>query len=66
MTRARAWPLVSSNSNSSSNASASSNPVAQSIIAFAKVSAGRGFVCGLQAGGAVLFCWPSTPAPQWG
>jgi hypothetical protein len=23
-------------------------------------------VCGLQAGGAALFCWPSTPAPQWG
>jgi hypothetical protein len=23
-------------------------------------------VCGLQAGGAVLFCWLSTPAPRWG
>ena len=41
-------------------------PIAQSIITFAEVSAGRGFVCGLQAGGAALFCWPSTPAPQWG
>ncbi|CAD6273108.1 unnamed protein product [Miscanthus lutarioriparius] len=50
----------------SSNSNSSSNPVAQSIIAFAEVSAGRGFVCGLQAGGAALFCWPSTPAPQWG
>jgi hypothetical protein len=25
-----------------------------------------GFVCGLQARGAALFCWPSTPASQWG
>ena len=23
-------------------------------------------MCGLQAGGAALFCRPSTPAPQWG
>jgi hypothetical protein len=23
-------------------------------------------VCGLQARGAALFCWPSTPASQWG
>ncbi|XP_066367133.1 putative serine/threonine-protein kinase-like protein CCR3 [Miscanthus floridulus] len=51
---------------SSNNASSASFPVAQSIITFAEVSAGRGFVCGLQAGGAALFCWPSTPAPQWG
>ncbi|PWZ08247.1 putative serine/threonine-protein kinase-like protein CCR3 [Zea mays] len=50
-----------SNSNSSS-----ASPVAPSVIAFAELSAGRGFVCGLQAGGAALFCWPSTPAPQWG
>ena len=48
---------------SSSN---SASPVAPSAIAFAELSAGRGFVCGLQAGGAALFCWPSTPAPQWG
>ncbi|KAL5660193.1 hypothetical protein ACJX0J_027318, partial [Zea mays] len=45
---------------------ASSGPVAPSAIAFAELSAGRGFVCGLQAGGAALFCWPSTPAPRWG
>jgi hypothetical protein len=25
-----------------------------------------GFVCGLQAGGAALFCWSSTSATQWG
>jgi hypothetical protein len=49
-----------------SSSNASSGPVAPSAIAFAELSAGRGFVCGLQAGGAALFCWPSTPAPRWG
>ncbi|RCV15321.1 hypothetical protein SETIT_3G048600v2 [Setaria italica] len=44
----------------SSNASAVALP-----LTFAEVSAGRGFVCGLQAGGAALFCWPPAAAPQW-
>jgi hypothetical protein len=36
------------------------------IQLYASDGGGRGFVCGLQAGGAALFWWPSTPAPQWG
>ncbi|TVU02639.1 hypothetical protein EJB05_51855, partial [Eragrostis curvula] len=45
----------------SSNASYSVAP----FLAFAEVSAGRGFVCGLKTGGAALFCWPpASPALQ--
>ncbi|TVU18094.1 hypothetical protein EJB05_34164, partial [Eragrostis curvula] len=45
----------------SSNASYSVAP----FLAFAEVSAGLGFVCGLKTGGAALFCWPpASPALQ--
>ena len=60
-----ALPSSTSSNSSSTNASSSAAAVAANIITFAELSAGRGFVCGLQAGGAALFCWPSTPAPQW-
>jgi hypothetical protein len=33
------------------------------IQLYASDGGGRGFMCGLQAGGAALFCWPSTSAP---
>ncbi|KAL6864736.1 hypothetical protein ACP4OV_015887 [Aristida adscensionis] len=46
---------------SASSAAAAAYAVAP-FLAFAEVSAGRGFACGLQAGGAALFCWP--PATQ--
>jgi len=46
--------------------SASSNASAVApFLTFAEVSAGRGFVCGLQEGGAALFCWPPAAAPRW-
>ncbi|WVZ96046.1 hypothetical protein U9M48_041731 [Paspalum notatum var. saurae] len=52
----------------SGSGSASSNATASAVaspLAFAEVSAGAGFACGLQAGGAALFCWPPSPAPGW-
>ncbi|RLN27835.1 putative serine/threonine-protein kinase-like protein CCR3 [Panicum miliaceum] len=49
-----------------SGGSASSNASAVApFLTFAEVSAGRGFVCGLQEGGAALFCWPPAAAPRW-
>ncbi|CAN6349584.1 unnamed protein product [Urochloa humidicola] len=50
---------------SSSTSSSSNNSAVAPFLTFAEVSAGRGFACGLQAGGAALFCWPPTPAPRW-
>ncbi|KAF8725746.1 hypothetical protein HU200_020298 [Digitaria exilis] len=54
---------VSPSSSSESNASSS---LVAPFLTFAEVSAGSGFVCGLEAGGAALFCWPATAAPRWG
>ncbi|CAL5097171.1 unnamed protein product [Urochloa decumbens] len=51
-------------SGGSSSSNASTTTVAP-FLTFAEVSAGRGFACGLQAGGSALFCWPPTPAPRW-
>ncbi|XP_062181428.1 putative serine/threonine-protein kinase-like protein CCR3 [Phragmites australis] len=47
-----------------SGAANSSASAVAPYIAFAEVSAGRGFVCGLRAGGAALFCWPPAAPGQ--
>ncbi|PUZ63834.1 hypothetical protein GQ55_3G098300 [Panicum hallii var. hallii] len=49
-----------------SGGAASSNASAVApFLTFTEVSAGRGFVCGIQEGGAALFCWPPVAAPRW-
>ncbi|KAJ1261412.1 hypothetical protein BS78_09G027800 [Paspalum vaginatum] len=57
---------ASAASNAYAYAYAYAESAVASPLAFAEVSAGAGFACGLQAGGAALFCWPPSPAPRWG